>query len=108
MHYTDPDTRRDAAHLYKWVRKVISHAPLETLRLVVEDIPYGPAPTFDSLLEHLSARHAKTMRVLDMRDCFVGSRTLRRFCGSCPKLEELAVAVSLETLVRAFQSLAIA
>lgn len=104
VHYLEPETRTDAAHLYKWIRRVISHAPLESLRLVCEYELCGPEPTFDSLLESLSARHAKRLKVLDMRNCYVGNRALRRLCEKCTSLEELAVTISYDTLVRHYAS----
>ncbi|KAI0742435.1 hypothetical protein C8Q80DRAFT_1188375 [Daedaleopsis nitida] len=102
VHYIPVMTRIDAAHMYKWVRRVISHAPLECLRLIPEFVTQGGAAvTFDPLLEHLAARHAQNLRVLDMKECFVGRTALIMLCKTCTNLEELNVAVSLETM-RAF------
>ncbi|TFK88123.1 hypothetical protein K466DRAFT_489557 [Polyporus arcularius HHB13444] len=98
VHYTHVTTRTDAAHLYKWIRRVITHSPLASLHLMCESEVYGPAPSFDPLLEHLSARHAATLRRLDMKDCLVGDAALRGFCRKCEALEELSVGVSLDTL----------
>ena len=99
VHYTHVTTRADAAHLYKWIRRVITHSPLASLRLACEIEVYGPAPTFDPLLQHLSARHAVTLRRLDAKHCYVGHAALREFCRHCTALEELSVGVSEETLV---------
>ena len=92
-------TTRDAAYLYKWVRRAITYAPLEFLRLVCEHQPSGAAPSFDPLLEHLIARHARRLRILDLREFLVGWRALRRLCDSCLELEDLFVTVSPATLV---------
>ena len=92
-------TNRDAAYLYKWIRRTITYAPLELLRLVCDPHPSGVAPSFDPLLEHLIARHARRLRILDLREFFVGQNALTRLCESCPVLEDLFVAVSPATLV---------
>ena len=102
VHYMDVDAREDAAYLYKWIRRVVSHAPLETLRLVCESEVCGASPTFDPLLEHLYLKHAGTLRALDMLRCFVGKRALKAFCASCVQLEELAVTIAPDTLVSLF------
>ncbi len=91
-------TTRDAAYLYKWVRRVVTYAPLESLRLVCEHQPSGAAPSFDPLLEHIIARHAR-LRILDLREFLVGWKTLTRLCDRCPELEDLFVTVSPAILV---------
>ncbi|RPD58526.1 hypothetical protein L226DRAFT_489951 [Lentinus tigrinus ALCF2SS1-7] len=98
VYYTHVTTRTDAAHLYKWIRRVSTHSSLTSLRLVCESEVYGSAPAFDPLLEHLSARHAATLRKLDAKDCFFGRAALREFCRHCTALEELSVGVSGDTL----------
>ncbi|KAI1795387.1 hypothetical protein LXA43DRAFT_882089 [Ganoderma leucocontextum] len=89
---------RDAAYLYKWVRRTVTYAPLESLRLICEPQASGAAPSFDPLLEHLIARHARRLRILDLREFFVGKKALKRLCHSCPMLEDLFVTVSSDTL----------
>ena len=64
VHCHRVQTSRDAAYLYKWVRRVVTYAPLESLRLLCEPHSSGAAPSFDPLLEHLIARHAQRPRLL--------------------------------------------
>ena len=99
VHCLRVETSRGAAYLYKWVRRVITYAPLETLRLLCEPQSSGAAPSFDPLLEHLIARHAQRLRVLDIREFLVGNKTLGKLCDTCSELRVLFVALSCDTLV---------
>ena len=99
VQYTNVDTREDAAYLYKWLRRVISYAPLESLHLVCDNEVFGASPAFDSLVEHLYTKHFRTLRVLDMRDCFVGKRALKELCARCTELEELSISITSDVLV---------
>ena len=100
VQYTDVDTRVDAAYFYRWLRRMICHAPLESLYLVCENDASGAFPAFDSLVQHLYTKHFQTLRVLDMRDCFVGKRALKELCARCTRLEELSVSITSDVLVR--------
>ena len=55
--------------------------------------------SFDPLAEHLTLKHAVRLRILDMRDCFVGKGLFLALCRSCTSLEELRVSISQDTLV---------
>ncbi|TBU38334.1 hypothetical protein BD309DRAFT_972136 [Dichomitus squalens] len=96
-------TSGDAAYLYKWVRRVITYAPLVSLRILCRREPWGAAPSFDPLLEHLIARHAQRLRVLDIREFLVGKKALSKLCDKCTQLETLFVTVSCDAL-KEFQS----
>lgn len=63
-------TKDDTNRLCRWVRRVITSAPLETLLLVCENEVEGPAISFNPLVEHLSLKHATRLRVLDMSGCY--------------------------------------
>ncbi|PIL26283.1 hypothetical protein GSI_12039 [Ganoderma sinense ZZ0214-1] len=98
VHCQYVSSSHDAAYLYKWVRRTITYTPLESLRLVCEHQPSGAAPSFDPLLEHLVARHAPRLRILDLREFLVGWKALARLCDSCSELEDLFITVSPATL----------
>ena len=99
VHYSNISTREHANRFCRWVRRVISHSPLESLRLICENEAFGPAVSFDPLAEHLTLKHAVRLRILDMRDCFVGKGLFLALCRSCTSLEELRVSISQDTLV---------
>ncbi|KAF8890708.1 hypothetical protein BD779DRAFT_1610777 [Infundibulicybe gibba] len=80
--------RFEARFLCKWIRRIISSSPIETLRLISKD-------------SEEAARQAVTLRFLDLGGAFVGLDSLRRLLGSCVSLEELHVA-SGEKVLRIF------
>ncbi|KAI8992763.1 hypothetical protein BD414DRAFT_482144 [Trametes punicea] len=98
VRYSNITARDHANRLCRWVRRVVAKSPLESLRLVCENEVHGPAVSFDPLVEHLSLKHAAELRLLHMRDCFVGRRMFMNLCRTCTHLEELDLSISRETL----------
>lgn len=77
----------------RFIRRLCeSSSDLSTVRVIRD--PYsddpniidgrGPLANFDGLIQHLSCRHLRTLRVLDLPLCFIGSEAfakLKRGCG---------------------------
>lgn len=89
----------DAFALGKWIRLIISGASLEELHLKTSIQDYngrherfGPVANHNGLIAHLVARHARTLRVLNMEECYVSWKT---FCtiSRCTRLEQLKVGI---------------
>lgn len=95
------DTRAEAIHLCKWIRRVTSAARMESLTLVCDNIleTWGANINYDSLVHHIAVRHAKTLRMLRMEHNFVGIDAVRQLCKNCLQMEELAIGIGLDTLV---------
>lgn len=100
VHFSDIDTRTEADHLGKWIRRLLLGCPIETLRLIPERKFKGPDVSLDGLAEHLRLKHANTLRVLRLDYTFVGIPALRALCASCPSLQELGIRTHPEVLVR--------
>ncbi|KAH9886922.1 hypothetical protein C8Q73DRAFT_748707 [Cubamyces lactineus] len=98
VYYSNISTREHANRFCRWIRRVITHSPLETLRLICENEVFGPAVSFDPLVEHLTFKHASRLRILDMRDCFVGKGLFLALCRLCTALEELSVSLSQDSV----------
>ncbi|KAI9061905.1 hypothetical protein FKP32DRAFT_1575048 [Trametes sanguinea] len=98
IRYSSITTKDYADRICRWVRRVIAQSPIQTLRLQCENHVFGPAVSFDPLVEHLSIKHAARLRVLDMSDCFVGKRMLHMLCRTCTHLEELSLSISTDAL----------
>ena len=86
------------------MRKVISSSPIEDLRVVCDRDDddkgnNGANISFDSIVEHLSKKHAKALRFLDLRSSFVGVTGLEAFFSSCAHLEQFHVAAGKDALV---------
>lgn len=95
------NTRPEATHLCKWIRRVTSSSPIESLTLVCDNIleMWGANVSYDGLIHHIAIRHAKTLRTLSMEHAFVGMDAVRRLCANCVHIEELVIGVGLDTLV---------
>lgn len=97
--------KREVLALCKWMRKVISSAPIEDLRVVCDrdrdddGANNGANISFDSIINHLSSKHAKTLRFLDLRSSFIGVTGLEAFFSSCSHLEQFHVAAGKDALV---------
>ncbi|KAK1232308.1 hypothetical protein PQX77_004559 [Marasmius sp. AFHP31] len=90
-----------------WIKHVISRCPLEELSFV----PFYCVRTWnplskrswDILLDHLTDKHAKTLKSLDLRAAFVKKHSLKRLLNKCALLECLAIGTargSIHTFVR--------
>ena len=89
-------------HLSKWVRRITSHSHLEYLELAMDDLEYfrGPYSNYGGLVEHISHRHGRTIRVLRLTHGYVDSATIALLCQKCPNLENISLGVNIGTLVR--------
>ncbi|EIW56873.1 uncharacterized protein TRAVEDRAFT_127248 [Trametes versicolor FP-101664 SS1] len=99
VRYSSVSTTDETNRLCRWVRRVIANAPLETLRLICENETDGVAVSFHPLVEHLSAKHATRLRILDMPGCYVPKDALSKLCRTCTALEEVALSISTDTLI---------
>lgn len=89
-------------HLSKWVRRITSQSRLEHLEFAVDDLEYfrGPYSSYSGLVEHISHKHGRTIRVLRLTHAYVDSATVALLCRKCPNLEEVSLGVNIRTLVR--------
>ena len=94
--------RDHVTHLSKWVRRLTSRSHLEHLELVVDDLEYfrGPYLNYSGLVEHISYKHGRTIRVLRLTHGYVDLGTITLLCQKCPNLEDVSLGVSIDTLVR--------
>ncbi|KAI0776615.1 hypothetical protein BD413DRAFT_602174 [Trametes elegans] len=99
VRYWNVTTTRETNYLCTWVRRAITNASLEVLRLVCDNDVFGPAVSFGPLAEHLVYKHTERLRVLDMRDCFLGIEVLKELCRTCTNLEDLSLSISREALL---------
>lgn len=82
-------------NMCKWIRRIVSHSPLECLEIICDDRDEnhrGPHISYDGLIDHLVSRHSNTLRVLLMRDAFVGTRKLKLLTDTCRSLEVISVS----------------
>lgn len=88
-------------HLCKWVRRITSQSYLEHLEFAVDDSEYfrGPYSNYSGLVEHISHKHGRTIRVLRLAHAYVDSATVTLLCQKCPNLEEASLGVNIRTLV---------
>ncbi|KAG5643186.1 hypothetical protein DXG03_001390 [Asterophora parasitica] len=97
---TVPSTRSDALALCRWIKRIISNAPLEVLRLVCDDPSVTTAHVpVDNIVDHLVTKHHTTLRVLDLAETYVGLEATRAILTRCVGLEELCLAARREVLV---------
>jgi hypothetical protein len=98
--YVQPHTRDEANHFVAWVRRAISSSRnLRTLRLIDDSAEPNASVSFDGLISHLTARHFKTLRVLDIGSAFIGRDALKQLCVMCTLLEDLTAGIRWSTLV---------
>ncbi|PFH50358.1 hypothetical protein AMATHDRAFT_145250 [Amanita thiersii Skay4041] len=94
--------KREVLGLCKWMRKVIAHSPIEDLRVICDrdnDIAnYGANIRFDSIIDHLSKKHANTLHFLNLGSTYVGIVGLKSLFSSCLNLEEFHVAAGKDAL----------
>lgn len=95
------EMRHEAIGLDTFIRLVISGAPLEELHVQkltqshyrLARTYFGPLARHDSLIAHLVVRHAKTLRVLNMEECYVSWKALCAI-DQCTHLEQLRVGIN--------------
>lgn len=89
-------------HLSKWVRRMTAQSHLEHLELAMDDLEYfrGPYANYGGLVEHISYRHGRTIRVLRLTHGYIDSATITLLCQKCPNLEDISLGVNADTLVR--------
>ena len=94
--------RDHVSHLSKWVRRITSQSHLEHLELAMDDLEYfrGPYSNYGGLMEHISHRHGRTIRVLRLTHAYIDSATVTLLCQKCPNLEDFSLGVNVDTLVR--------
>jgi hypothetical protein len=98
--YKQPHTRDEANHFCAWVRRAISSSHrLYILRLIGDDAKSNPSISFDGLINHITARHFRTLRVLDLGTAFIGRDAFKQLCATCTVLEDLTAGVGWPTAV---------
>ncbi|KAK2465510.1 hypothetical protein APHAL10511_002402 [Amanita phalloides] len=94
--YAKTAAKREASSLCKWMRTVISRSPIEVLHVACDQADdntnSGANISFDSIIDHLSKKHAATVHFLDLRSSYVGVAGLRALFSSCLQLEQFHVA----------------
>ncbi|KIL64554.1 hypothetical protein M378DRAFT_126372 [Amanita muscaria Koide BX008] len=101
--YAGTQAKREVLGLCKWMRKVVSSSPLEDLTVICDDGNNddgntGPNISFDSIVDHLSKKHAKTLRFLDLRSSYVGTTALKALLSTCLNVEVIYVSASKDAL----------
>ena len=100
--YAQPHTRDEANHFCAWVRRAISSSHcLHILRLIGDNVNLKskPSVSFDGLINHMTARHFRTLRVLDLGTAFIGGDAFKELCATCTVLEDLTAGVGWSTAV---------
>lgn len=95
-------SRQYTLNMCKWIRRLVSHSPLECLEIICDDRDEnlgGPHITYDGLIDHLVARHSNTLRVLLMRDAFIGTNKLKLLMDTCRSLEAISVSAREDAYV---------
>ncbi|KAK7447033.1 hypothetical protein VKT23_014246 [Stygiomarasmius scandens] len=109
-----PTSAQNAEALSKWIRLIISPAShdktssrkgIEILRINEERLYYDKSLKFDSLVYHLTAKHASSLRVLDIQGMFISVRALKVLFEKCTALEVLTFS-SGKNLLMQFEELA--
>ncbi|KAF8626651.1 hypothetical protein AX15_004743 [Amanita polypyramis BW_CC] len=94
--------KREVMSLCKWMRKIVSSSPIEDLRIIcdhdVDEPNSGANISLDSIIDHLSKKHTKTLRFLHLRSSYVGVTGLEALFSSCLQLEQFHVAAGKEGL----------
>jgi hypothetical protein len=87
--------------LSKWIRKLITSSSIERLLIREEHSPFScKILKFDSLVYHLTAKHASTLRVLSMQTMFISMRVQKDLFALCTQLEVLSYTSGKTTVVR--------
>ncbi|KAF9649725.1 hypothetical protein BDM02DRAFT_3094307 [Thelephora ganbajun] len=93
--------RNHVTYLSKWVRRITSHSRLEHLEFAIDNFEYfrGPYLNYGGLVEHISHKHGRTIRVLRLMHGYIDSATVALLCQKCPNLEDASLGVNICTLV---------
>ncbi|KAL5525283.1 hypothetical protein ACEPAF_9153 [Sanghuangporus sanghuang] len=101
VRHAHTNSRIQAVKMCVWVRRLISASCLEELEVVCANSGLQQCPSrgpghgirYDGLIEHLSARHRETLRVLRMPGSYLSKRSIKKLLGKdgkgCDMLEEL-------------------
>ena len=100
-------TCSEVARFCKWIRRTIAASPIQTLRIVAEGVGdddrdhyVSPAyPAFDNLIDHLSKKHATTLRHLDIKTAFVSLDAFKQLLESCDRLESFHLTAGKNAIV---------
>ncbi|KAL5478981.1 hypothetical protein ACEPAI_2269 [Sanghuangporus weigelae] len=105
VRHAHTNSRIQAVKMCVWIRRLVSASSLEELEVVCENYNSQECPRrgpghgirYDGLIDHLSARHKKTLRVLRMPGSYLSKRSFGKLLGKdgkgCDILEELEVCV---------------
>ena len=108
MHTT---SRAHARNMCVWVRRIISSTPVSSIRISCEE-PLAECPrdvghniSYDGLVDHLVAKHRKTLVRLRLPCAYVGGRRLDMLVNeeTFPFLEDLEVRVTHASLVSVYE-----
>ncbi|ESK96696.1 hypothetical protein Moror_6713 [Moniliophthora roreri MCA 2997] len=104
VRYFGPQTRADSDNLCDWILAIISSSPLEELHLIDDNgeainSDTGGEVKFHRLVQHLTMRHALTLKVLQIPNGYLDADTVRNLYAKCIRLEELAFATSWTVLL---------
>ncbi|KAJ3522228.1 hypothetical protein NMY22_g11980 [Coprinellus aureogranulatus] len=113
-------TCKEVSRFCVWIRRTVAASPLQSLHIIAEgdetssdvgDIDgfsNGPSddarssssayPAFDSLVEHLTRKHANTLKHLHMRSAFVSLQALQNLLERCLILENLNASAGATAL----------
>jgi hypothetical protein len=88
-------------HLSRWVRRITSQSQLEHLELTVDYFERfkGPYLNYGGLVEYVSQKHGRTIRILRLMHGYIDPATITLLCQRCPNLEEVSLGVNVRTLV---------
>lgn len=96
-------TKREVVRFCKWIRMILSAAPIEHLRVICdhddEDAFYGANICFDNIIDHLAGKHSATLRILDLRSAYLGVMALELLFTTCTGLEELYISAGKRATV---------
>ena len=95
------DFQEHVRHLSRWVRRITSQSQLEHLELAVDCFEHfkGPYLNYGGLVEHISQKHGRTIRILRLMHGYIDPATITLLCQKCPNLEEVSLGVNMRTLV---------
>ncbi|KDR81885.1 hypothetical protein GALMADRAFT_240158 [Galerina marginata CBS 339.88] len=102
--YPPQYTRKEVDEFDKWVRRTIAGSlDLQTLTLYCEGRDASIYLSHNSLVGHITQKHATSLRYLDLALTFVGMDKLEDILTSCTQLEEIALQMGKNglTLFRA-------
>jgi hypothetical protein len=105
VRYQRIHRREHVNRLCAWIRRAVTHSPLERLCLNCENAANEPSNSganisFDGLVSHLARKHFRTLRFLHIKSSFVGLASLKHLSETCVKLEELSITIGINSLVR--------